>query len=76
MEEAQLLVPSILRNFGTHLTSTELAERLQWLWLMRRKVASQVRDIILLGRVRRQRPKVILRELLELAELLASDVMQ
>jgi len=31
MEEAQLWVPSILRNFETHLTSTELAERLQWL---------------------------------------------
>jgi len=76
MEEAQLLVPSILRNFETHLTSTELAERMQWLWLMRHEVASQVRDTILLGRVRRQRPEAILRELLELAELLASDIMQ
>jgi len=76
MNEAQLLVPSILCNFETHLTSTELAERLQWLWLMRREVASQVRDTILLGRVPRQRPEAILRELLELAELLASDIMQ
>ena len=58
------------------LTSTELAERLQWLWLMRREVASHVRDTILLGRVRRQRPEAILCELLELAELLASDVTQ
>jgi len=76
VEEAQLLVPSILRNFETQLTSTELAERLQWLWLMRREVASQVRDTILLGRVRRQHPEAILRELLELAELLASDIQQ
>jgi len=75
MEKAQLLVLSILRNFESHLT-TELAERLQWLWLMRREVASQVRDTILLGRLRRQRPEVILCELLELAELLASDVKQ
>ena len=43
---------------------------------MRREVASQVRDTILLGHVRRQPPEVILHELLELAELLASDVMQ
>jgi len=43
---------------------------------MRREVASQVRDTILLGRVRRQRPEAILRELLELAVLLASDIMQ
>jgi len=76
VEEAQLLVPSILRNFETNLISTELAERLQWLWLMRREVASQVRDTILLGRVRRQRPEAVLRELLELAELLASDITQ
>jgi len=78
VEEAQFLVPSILRNFETELTSTELAERLQWLWLMRREVASQVRDTILLGRIglRRQRPEAILRELFELAELLASDIQQ
>jgi len=46
VEEAQLLVPSILCNFETQLTSIELAERLQWLWLMRREIASQVRDVI------------------------------
>jgi len=76
LDEVQLLVPSILRNFDTQLTSAELAERLQLLWLMRCEIATQVHDIILLDRVRRQRPDAVQRGLLELAELLASDSQQ
>jgi len=43
---------------------------------MRCKIATQLRDIILLGRLRRERPDAVLRELLELAELLAPDTQQ
>ena len=37
--------------------------------MMRRDVASQVREIILLGQVRQEPPAVILNELLDLTEL-------
>ena len=48
--QAQILAPSILESFETQLTQADVTERLQLLWMMRREVASQVREIILLGR--------------------------
>ena len=67
--QTQLLVPSILDGFATELTGTEVADRLQLLWLMRREVATQVRDIILLGQVRREPPGAVLLELLKLVSM-------
>ena len=40
---------------------------------MRREVATQVHDIILLGQVRREPAGAVLLELLELAELYTAD---
>ena len=66
-------MPSILNGFATELTCAEVTKRLQLLWLMRREVATQVRDIILLGHVCRGPPGAVLLELLELAEQYTTD---
>jgi len=71
--QAQRLAPSILGSFDTPLTQAEVIERLQLLWSMRRDVATQVRDVILLGQVRQDPPAVILNELLDLTELYTRD---
>jgi len=34
-EDAQALVPTILHTFATTLSTANLTERLEWLWLMR-----------------------------------------
>jgi len=67
--QAQKLAPSVLDSFDTQLTQAEVTERLQLLWMMRHDVASQVRDIILLGQVCQESPGVVLNELLDLTEL-------
>ena len=66
--QTQILVPAILEGFVTTLTGNEVAERLQLLWLMRRDVASQVRDILLLGQARREPAGLVLMEVLDLVE--------
>jgi len=71
--QTQTLAPSILETFETQLTHAEVVERLHLLWAMRREVASQVREILLLGEVRREPPGVILHELLDLTSLYTRD---
>ena len=71
--QAQSLAPSILETFDTQLSHAEVVERLHLLWAMRREVASQVREILLLGEVRREPPGVILHELLDLTSLYTRD---
>jgi len=65
LAQIQLLVPAILAGCATTLTHDEVVERLQLLWLMRREVASQVRDVILLGQARCEPASMVLSELLE-----------
>ena len=67
LARSQLLVSAIQIGFTTTLSHDEVAERLQLLWLMGRDVASQVRDVILLGQARRELAGMVLSELLELA---------
>jgi len=71
--QTQLLVPSIMSGFATALTPAEVTDRLQLLWLMRREVATQVRDIILLGHVHQEPPGAVLLKLLKLVEQYTSD---
>jgi len=71
--QAQRLAPSVLDSFKTQLTQADVTERLQLLWLMRRDVASQVQDIILLGQMRQEPPAVVPNELLDLTELYTRD---
>ena len=67
--QAQGLAPSIVENFDTALTQADVTERLHLPWAMRRDVATQVREVILLGQVREEPPAIILNELLDLTEL-------
>jgi len=71
--QALRLASSTVDTFDTDFTVTDLIERLLLLWMMRRDVASQVREIILLGQVRQEPPVVILNELLDLSELYMRD---
>ena len=71
--QALRLASSTVDTFDTDFTVTDLIERLLLLWMMRRDVASQVREIILLGQVRQEPPAVILNELLDLTELYMRD---
>jgi len=75
LAQTQLLVSAILIGFTTTLTYDEVAERLQLLWLMRREVASQVRDVILLGQAHREPAGIVLSEQLELAEQYTEDTL-
>lgn len=71
--QAQSFVPTLLSHFETNLLAPELTERLPWLWLMRRDIATQVCDVILRGRLLHRRPENVSAELLDLTELLATD---
>ena len=52
----------------------EVIDHLRLLWLMRREVANQIRNTILLGLTRREPAGMVLSELLELAEQYAEDL--
>jgi len=71
--QAQRFAVSTVEIFDTDLTAADIMERLTLLMLMRHDVASQVREIILLGQVREEPPAVILNELLDLTELYMRD---
>jgi len=71
--QVQRLAPSILENFDTKLSQADITERLHFLWSMRHDVATQVRDIILLGQVRQKPSAIILNDLLDLTELYTRD---
>jgi len=71
--QAQSLAPSILETFDTPLSHADVVERLHLLWAMRREVAAQVRETLLLGEVRREPPGAVLHELLDLTSLYTRD---
>jgi len=71
--QAQSLALSILETFDTPLSHTDVVERLHLLWAMRRKVAAQVCETLLMGEVRREPPGVVLHELLDLTSLYTRD---
>ena len=71
--QAQRLAPSIVESLDTGLSLADVTERLHLLWSMRRDVATQVREVILLGQVRQEPPAVILNELLDLTKLYTRD---
>ena len=71
--QALRLATSTVDTFDTDFSVADIIERLLLLWLMRRDVASQVREIILLGQVRQEPPALILNELLDLTELYMRD---
>jgi len=72
-EDAQSLVPTILRKFATNMSAAELSERLEWLWLMRRDVATRAHDAALRGRLLWQLDEHTLSELIRLLEMFAAD---
>ena len=72
-DQAQRFAVSTAQTFDTDLTVAEMTERLALLMSMRHDVASQVREIILLGQARQEPPAVILNELLDLTELYMRD---
>jgi len=71
--QAQSLAPSILETFDTSLSHADVVEHLHLLWAMRRKVAAQVRETLLLGELRREPPGAVLHELLDLTSLYTRD---
>ena len=73
LAQLQLIVPAIMAGCVTPLTHDEVVDRLQLLWLMRREVANQIRNTILLGLTRRELAGLVLSELLELAEHYVED---
>ena len=62
LSDAQQLVPTMLSQFATNLSSNELSECLEWLWMMRRDVATYLRDNALRGHLLHQPPEQILSE--------------
>ena len=60
LAQLQLIVPAILAGCATSLTHDEVIDRLRLLWLMRREVANQIRNTILLGLTRRELAGMVL----------------
>ena len=73
LNQLQLIVPAIVAGCETPLTLDEVSDRLQLLWLMRREMANQIRNTILLGLTRREPAGVVLSELLKLANHYTED---
>jgi len=71
--QAQSLAPSILKTFDTSLSHADVVERLHLLWAMRREVAAQFHETLLLGEVCREPPGAVLHELLDLTSLYTRD---
>ena len=72
-EDAQALVPTILRTFATSLSAADLTERLEWLWLMRRDVATRARGAALRGHLLRRPDDRTLSDVIRLLEMFAAD---
>jgi len=63
-----------MSQFTTNLTLSELSDRVEWLWLMRRDVATYLRDIALRGHLLQQSPEQILASLFQAMEELSADL--
>ena len=72
--DAHQLVPTLLSQFATDLTPSELKQRLDCMWLLRRDLAGYIQDRILRGHVLWHYPKQILVELLQLLQMLTADL--
>jgi len=72
--DAQALVPTILRTFATSLSTADLTECLEWLWLMHRDVATRALDVALRGRLLRRPDECTLSEVIRLLEMFAADI--
>ena len=55
------------------MSHAQVLECLHLLWAMRREVAAQVQETLLLGEVRREPPGAVLHELLDLTSLYTRD---
>jgi len=72
-EEAQLLVPILPSHFAGNLSDADPSDW-EWLWLMRRDVATHLRDDAFQGRLLHQPSERALSELIQLLEVLAADL--
>jgi len=72
-EDTQSLVPTILSTFVTTMSTAELTDHLEWLWLMRTDIATRTRDAALRGHLLRQPSERTLSELIRLLEIFAAD---
>ena len=71
--DAQALPPSLLDAYATNLSAADLTERLEWLWLMRRDVATRALDVALRGRLLHRPDERTLSEVIRLLETFAAD---
>ena len=74
LADAQLLVPTLRSQFTTNLSPSELADRVEWLWLMLRDVATFLRDTALRGHLLQQSPEQILASFFQAMEELSADL--
>jgi len=74
LADAQQLVPTLMSQFATNLSPSELSDRVEWLWLMRRDVATFLRDTTLQGHLLQQSPEQILASLFKAMEELSADL--
>ena len=72
--DAQALTPTLLNTYATNLSATDLTERLEWLWLMRRDVATRALDVALRGRLLHRPDERTLSEVIRLFETFAADL--
>ena len=74
LAEAAVLVPTLMQRFTTDISTSELATRMEWLWLMRREVATYLRDTALRGHILNQSPEQILADLFRAMDALSTDL--
>ena len=74
LTKAAVLVPTLMQHFTTNLSPSELGARMEWLWLMRREVATYLRDTALRGHMLNQTPEQILAELFHAMDALCADL--
>ena len=72
-DDAQALVSTILHTFATPLSAADLTEHLEWLWLMRRDVATCARDAALRGHLLHRPDERTLSDVIRLLETFAAD---
>jgi len=72
--QAAVLVPTIMQHFSTDLTAADLSSRMEWLWLMRREVATYLRDTALRGHVLHRSSDEILNDLFRAMDVLCADL--
>ena len=56
LAQAAVLVPTLMQRFTTDLSTSDLSARMEWLWLMRREVATYLRDTALRGHMLNSSP--------------------